>query len=56
MSSKHAARSAQSFQAELGELVRRAEEQGIDLGFARDVEASEDGYKYMVEISRVRES
>ena len=65
MSSKHSTQSAQSsqptqsaqaFQKELGELVRRAENEGIDLLCARDIEASEDGCKYMVEISRVRDS
>ena len=68
MSSKHSAQSAQSaqpaqsaqsaqaFQEELGELIRRAEDEGIDLLCARDVEASQDEYKYMVEISRIRDS
>ena len=56
VSSKQSARSAQTFQEELGELVRRAENEGIDLGCARDVEASENECKYMVEISRVRDS
>ena len=65
MSSKHSTQSAQSgqpaqsvqaFQKELGDLIRRAEKEGIDLVRARDVEASEDGCKYMVEISRIRDS
>ena len=68
MSSKHSAQSAQSvpsaqpiqsaqdFQAELGELIRRAESGEIDLLCARDIEASDDEYKYMVEISRIRDS
>lgn len=65
MSSKHSTQSAhsaqspqsaQAFEEALGELVRRAEDEGIDLSCARDVEASEDGHKYMIEISRVRES
>lgn len=62
MSSKQSAQSAQStqsargFEEELGELVRRAEAEGIDLLCPRDVEASEEGYKYMIEISRVRDS
>lgn len=48
--------SALAFEAELEELIRQAEEEGIDLMRARDVEASEEGCKYMVEISRVRDS
>ena len=56
VSSKRPAQSAQAFQEELGELVRRAEDQEIDLARARDVEASENGCKYMIEISRVRDS
>lgn len=62
MSSKHstpyseADQSALAFEAELEELIRQAEEEGIDLMRARDVEASEEGCKYMIEISRVRDS
>jgi hypothetical protein len=56
MASKHPPQSAREFQEELGELVREAENRGIDLSCARDVEAYEDGYKYMVEISRVQDA
>lgn len=56
MASKHPPQSAREFQEELGELVREAEDEGIDLSCARDVEACEDGYKYMVEISRVQDA
>ena len=56
VSTKPSAQSAQAFQEELGELVRRAEDQEIDLARARDIEASENGCKYMIEISRVRDS
>lgn len=56
MASKHPPQSAREFQEELSELVREAEDEGIDLARPRDIEACEDGYKYMVEISRVRDS
>lgn len=46
---------AQTFEEELGELIRRAEDEGVDLLCARDIEASEEGYKYMIEISRVQD-
>ena len=54
--STQSAQSATKFEEELGELVRRAEAEGVDLLRARDVEASEEGYRYMIEISRVRDS
>lgn len=56
MASKHPPQSAREFQQELGELVREAEDEGINLSCARDVDACEDGYRYMVEISRVQDS
>lgn len=56
MASKRPPQSTRQFRQELGELVREAEDEGIDLPCVRDVEADEDGYKYMVEISRVRDS
>jgi hypothetical protein len=62
MSSKYSSpypeadQSALAFEEELGELIRQAEAEEIDLLRACDVEASEEGCKYMIEISCVRDS
>ena len=42
------------FEAALGELVRSAERDGVDVGRALDLEAAGEDYRWMVEISRVR--
>lgn len=46
----------QTFEEELSKLIARAEDEGVDLLCARDVEAGDDEYKYMIEISRIRKS
>lgn len=42
------------FEAALGELVRSAERDGVDVGRALDLDAAGEEYRWMVDISRVR--
>lgn len=48
--------STQTFEEELSELIQRAEDEGVDLLRARDVETSDNEYRYMIEISRIRKT
>ena len=54
--SAQSTQSPQTFEERLSELIQRAEDEGVDLLRARDVEAGDDEYKYMIEISRIQKS